>query len=290
MEQKLPIAGRQNGGNDRMAIAYMKQQNWSKQRHRPLRFFLFCLYSLTLIGCLSQPVVNQKSVETAIADAVAYLHHEYNPTAGLIRESPETAPDKHWLMTDNWLAATALHRVHDTEFADHIQATLETYGNTQHGLIEALVGVDIAWPPRTHLHEEINPGIWLETRNQQVMADWSTYADLALYRALDLYNEGKITESRQQYDITMAQFKDGGFADHAFDGRYATYKLALAIYVAGTIGAPIDPTMVSTLLSKQNKDSGGFSALYDETGKSIGDSNTETTSYALLALSILQQK
>lgn len=272
-----------------MAIAYMQQQSWSKQRHRLLRFFLFCLYSLTLIGCLSQPVVNQKSVETAIAGAVAYLHHEYNPTLGLIRESPETAPDKHWLMTDNWLAATALYRVNDTEFAAQIQATLKTYGNLQHGLIEAITGTDIAWPPRTHFPKEVKPNVWLETRDQQVMEDWSTYADLAFYRALDLYNEGRIAESRQQYKATIKQFTGVGFADQAFDGRYATYKLALAIYVAGTIGAPIDAAIVTAFLSKQHQDSGGFSALYDETGKPIGDSNTETTSYALLALSILRE-
>lgn len=170
-----------------------------------------------------------------------------------------------------------------------IQATIEIYGHAQHGLIESLVGVDIAWPPRTPFQEKVKPGIWLETRNQQVMEDWSMYADLALYRALDLCNEGRSAERRQQYNAAIQQFTGVGFADQAFDNRYATYKLALAIYVAGTIGAPIDQEIVTALLSNQHQDSAGFSALYDETGKPIGNSNTETTAYALLALSILQQ-
>lgn len=254
-----------------------------------LKVLCLCLFSLVLIGCQYQ-TVGKEVVDTSTEKAIAYLHHEYNSRVGLIRESPETAPDKHWLMTDNWLAAIALDRVNDTEFAAHIHATLETYGQLQHGLIEAIAGVDIAWPPRAPFPEEVKPGIWLEMRNQQVMEDWSTYADLALYRALDLYNEGRIAASRQQYSAATQQFNGVGFADQAFDNRYATYKLALAIYVAGTIGAPIDPEMVTALLSKQHQDSGGFSALYDETSKPIGDSNTETTAYALLALSILQQK
>ena len=258
--------------------------------YQQLPLVLLCLYCLAPVACQNKPLVKKETVNNAIERAVGYLHHEYNPTVALIRESPETAPDKHWLMTDNWLAAITLDRVNDTEFAAHIHATLETYGQLQHGLIEAIVGVDIGWPPRAPFPEEVKSGIWLETRNQQVMEDWSTYADLALYRALDLYNEGRIAESRQQYKAAIQQFDGFGFADQAFDGRYTTYKLALAIYIAGTIGVPIDPKIVSALLSKQYQNSGGFSALYDETGKPIGDSNTETTAYALLALSILQQK
>lgn len=254
-----------------------------------LKVLYLYLFSLVLIGCQYQ-TVGKEAVDTSTEKAIAYLHHEYNPTVGLIRESPETAPDKHWLMTDNWLAAIALDRVNDTEFAAHIYTTLEPYEQLHHGLIEAIVGADIAWPPRTPFQEEVKPGIWLETRNQNIMEDWSTYADLALYRALDLHNEGRSAESRQQYNAAIQQFDGVGFADQAFDNRYATYKLALAIYVGGTIGAPIDQEIVTALLSKQHQDSGGFSALYDETGKPIGDSNTETTAYALLALSLLQQK
>jgi hypothetical protein len=266
----------------------LRQSNQTGPGYKPLKLLCLCLFSLALIACQYQ-VVGNDAVDTITEKAITYLHHEYNPALGLIRESPETAPDKHWLMTDNWLAATALDRVHDTEFAAHIQATLQTYGYLQHGLIEAITGTDIAWPPRTHVYVKIKPNIWLETRNQQIMEDWSTYADLALYRALDLYNEGRIAESRQQYKAAMQRFDGIGFADQAFDGRYATYKLALAIYVAGTIGVSIDPAIVTALLSKQHQVSGGFSALYDETGNPIGDSNTETTSYALLALSIPQE-
>ncbi len=266
-----------------------KEPGWTYHGYQLPSIMLLLLCGLGLTACQNQRV-ETSTIDIAIKKSIAYLHHEYNPTLGLIRESPKTAPNKHWLMTDNWLAATALSRVNDDEFATKIHNQLQQYGSLEHGLIEALLGADITWPLRTPSQVEIEPGIWLEIRNQQVMEDWHSYTDLALYRALDLYNEGRIAESRQQYETIIRQFRGVGFADQAIDGRYTTYKLALAIYVAGTIDAPIDPKIVTELLSKQDRDTGGFSTLYDEAGRQIGDSNTETTAYALLALSIVQSE
>jgi hypothetical protein len=91
----------------------------------------------------------------------------------------------------------------------------------------------------------------------------------------------------------LTLFDGVGFADKAYrsaegHGLYATYKLALALYVADAIGEAPDEAILDALLSKQDP-SGGFTSLYDDEGRPQGDTNTETTSYALLALGRLQE-
>jgi hypothetical protein len=86
-----------------------------------------------------------------------------------------------------------------------------------------------------------------------------------------------------------------GFADAAYrnEGRYATYKLALALYVARVIGEPRRPTILNALLARQappgatcdgRSCAGGFYTLYNDGGTVVGDTNTETTAYATLGL------
>ena len=233
--------------------------------------------------------VDAATIDAAIHKAVIYLHHEYTPELALLRESPETAPNKHWLMTDNWLAATALSRIGETQFATQLCEAIKNYGLLPHGLVEAIAGYNIQWPPRTERREQPVPGVWREIRDQEEMLDWNEYSDLALYGALYHHNQGHLIESYLLYKDTIKLFDGVGFADkvQAAEGNYTTYKLALAVYVAGQLGKPVDKTILQVLLDKQLL-SGGFSALYDEAGQPINDSNTETTAYALLALSVLQ--
>jgi hypothetical protein len=93
----------------------------------------------------------------------------------------------------------------------------------------------------------------------------------------------------------MAMFDGIGFADVAFqsDGKHATYKLALAISVAKAIGEEPDPDALRALLIKQAPPgasemgrayAGGFHARYRSDEEPVGDPNTETTAYAMLAL------
>ncbi|MBI1296657.1 hypothetical protein GC175_17010 [bacterium] len=217
----------------------------------------------------SQLHLNSRS---ATLQAVTYLQGEYNPTLGLYRESPETAPDRHWLATDNLLAVYAL--------------TGEWKG-PQHGLIEALTGQVVEWPPRGVVQAEVAPGVWQERRTGEgVFEDWRDYTDLLLYGALNAHNAGQPRLAHQLYTEAVTTHWNGvGFADKAFhaDSRYATYKVALAVIVATEIGEPPGEGLLDVLLSKQAP-SGGFVAMYDASGQPVGDTNTETTAYALLAL------
>ncbi len=240
----------------------------------------------------------------AADQAIGYLQREYNPVVGLVRESPVVQPHRYWLATDNRLAFYALQAAGVGAPIAAISATLQSYGNPRHGLVEALQGQIMHWPPYTETSTAIAvigpEQVWLETRLAgNTYSDWREYADLALYGALCAFNNNPDCndyDARQIYRATIQQMWNGiGFNDKAYrgDGRYATYKLALALYVAHTIGEPRNPTILNALLAKQAPSgatcdgqicAGGFYTLYDDRGTPVGDTNTETTSYAILGL------
>ena len=117
----------------------------------------------------------------------------------------------------------------------------------------------MAWPPYTETQTVVTTTIggeriMLETRlagNRH--DDWAEYADLALYGALDAWNEGDSALARDRYHMALALFDGVGFSDKAYqaDGLYATYKLALALYVAQVIGEPPDPEIGRILWAMQ---------------------------------------
>jgi hypothetical protein len=152
-----------------------------------------------------------------IKEGIACLEHEYDPEVHLLRESPMIAPNIHWLMNDNWLAANVLYILGKTELATELCAEIKKYNPLRHGLIEALAGEGIDWPPQAHITETVASGINSEQRSGGVMKDWDTYADLALYGALEQYNEGNINESRSIYREAIELFDGVGFDDVTFD-------------------------------------------------------------------------
>ena len=234
----------------------------------------------------------------AAQQALAYLQRQYNPQVGLLRESPSVAPHKYWLATDNLAALYALRVTGRHTLADEIGMTYARYGSPIHGLLETLSGQMVTWPPYVETQQQIatvgTAAVWLETRTVGAQyQDWAEYADLALYAALNAQNLGQSAEARRLYQDAMRLFDSVGFADKAFraNGVYATYKLALAIYVAQAIGEPVDARLWPALLTKQASTGapeayvGGFYTLYNRQGQPLNDPNTETTAYALLALS-----
>jgi len=231
-------------------------------------------------------------LEEAIASGLVFLRDRYDPAYHLLNESPVTAPDRYWLATDNWLAAHALRVAGDGSLAETVSAAV---GDIRHGLIEALDGEILPWPPHVETQTQVDGGIWTETRLAgPSYADWQEYADLALYAAIVAHNRNEDSEARRLYRQALALFDGIGFADKAYlapggHGLYATYKLALAIYVGAQIEEPLDRRLLPALLAKQD-DSGGFVTLYQGDGAAQGDANTETTSYAILALAALRQQ
>jgi len=233
-------------------------------------------------------------LQSAIDDAAHFLIDQHSPPFYLLRESPIVAPNRYWLATDNLLATYALDAAGVPEMAERIRYGLEQYGNVRHGLIEALIGETVEWPPHVEEQRPVSERVWTESRTQGPQyLDWKEYADFALYGALVAHNDGDNTLAATRYREAVATFDGVGFPDLAYQNRaggslYATYKLALAVFVGSAIGEPPSSAVLSALLSKQEAETGGFITLYDGAGVPQGDASTETTSYALLALSSLR--
>ena len=231
------------------------------------------------------------SQDLAVQRALEFLRGQYVPKVGLLRESPEVAPHRFWLATDNMLAAHAFAVSGEEDWAAILLSSFSSYGVTMsNGLIEVLWGIPVSWPPSTErptLMARIGEdGVWHEFRDgESQFADWEEYANLALLGALNEHLLGQEDVALEIFEEASKQFDGLGFADKAYrdaHGYYETYKLALALYVGNEIGASV-PVGVKEVLLRRQANSGGFYTLYDAEG-SVGDPNTETTSLAVLAL------
>lgn len=228
----------------------------------------------------------------AIQSGLAYLKTQYNPAIGLIHEAPVAAPNTYWLTNDNALAAFSFDQLGDPEFSRVLTASINTYDTDSNGLIEILRGEPVEYPPYVPsrvLIEQIGTDEIMQEYHLEGerFEDWAEYANLAFLGALNNEYQGNHQTALQIYAAALQMYDGTGFTDKAFDGSYETYKLALALYNGSIIAAPnpYADQMLETLLKLQ-KTGGGFITHYTEAIiPSVGsDTNTETTSFALLAL------
>ncbi len=208
----------------------------------------------------------------------------------MLNEAPTAAPHIYWLTNDNALAAYTLDRLGQTEMSILLQTSIEQFGSNTNGLIEVVWGVPVSFPPLAYqlslittvspdkIQEEVPVG-------EQPMPDWAEYANLAFLGVLNHALQGRSGEANSLYANTLSLFDGTGFQDKVFQGTYETYKLAMALYTGEIIGARNKDReqMLAVLLSMQN-DEGGFFTHYLGMDTPQGDANTETTSWALLAL------
>lgn len=219
---------------------------------------------------------------------LAFLIARYNPALGLLNESPIAAPNNYWLTNDNALAAYAFARLGQLEMSATLQSSLQRYGHDSNGLIEVVWGLPVSFPPYAARQEMLSKvgidDIWQEFHDGDPLLDWAEYSDLGFLGALNEYQHGQFAEALSIFSNTLAQFDGTGFHDKAFNGLYATYKLALALYAGATIHAPIPngDQLLKILGSMQTAD-GGYKTDYHDLDTPEGDANTETTALALLA-------
>lgn len=84
----------------------------------------------------------------------------------------------------------------------------------------------------------------------------------------------------------LDQFDGIGFKDKAFNNQYETYKIALVIYTAHKLDIELtnEIDLLTILLSMQSENGGFYTHYFDRTHL-IGDANTETTAFGLMAFS-----
>lgn len=269
------------------------------KRRLPLIVYILVLILLfVIISIVFKPQIARVSNSTGadmgyclpIDAGVAYLTNRYDPVIGLMNESPNVNPHKYWLTQDNVLAAFIFTTLGETSIAENLNKTLESYDQTTNGLIEVLWSEPITIPPLTGeavLIESQGPDeIWFDSRlSGDPMPDWAKYADLSFYAALNQFYNGDPEQAKSIYQTALIMFDGTGFVDEAFDGNYETYKTALAVYTGLVLGEenPYQSDMLSTLYSLQ-AETGGYFTHYNQSIQPAGDTNTETTSFVILAL------
>ena len=238
-----------------------------------------------------------------------FLESQYVPEAKLLRAATRYCCDSRtiYIASDNLLASRALTLL-ESPHAHIIMEELSRYNNGEDNQHEILLGIDIpddfyeasiitistiyskkfntTFKIKFEIHNESNP----------IINDWELYADLIVYRALDKLLQGSRSYAEYLFEKLMSMWDGYGFRDKAFNGKYDTYKLALAIYLYRALEI-VNPRITmkyrgiidrcyETIYSLQRDDGGIITNYRVEHGRiiPIGDANTETTSIVTLAI------
>jgi len=233
-----------------------------------------------------------------IQRGVAFLKCQYNPSVGLLQESPTIHWNRYYLANSNALAAYTLETLGVApKLATALRNGLGRYPDHDHnGFIEVAWGETIRWPPYHHqdrLLEQIGQACILYEAHDGpgYFYDWSAYSNLVFMAVLNEYNQGYLESARRLFAIEMSTFDGYGFPDLAYDKRggiYETIGPAWALYAAARLDIPPDDEQVNALrrilLEQQDPVSGGFHTHYRPAEPRLADPNVETTCLALLAL------
>ena len=274
----------------------MKKQSKLLRRFFILLFLMIItivIFLLSNIGSINAPPTPTSGMSDVIQNGLDYLEVQINPELGLLREAPIAAPNKYWLTNDNSLAAYTFDQFGRTEPRDIIIQSINQYDSHENNFIEVVMGHVVDMPPR--IPEAVlitkigDADIWTEKHESDSRyEDWQEYANLGFMMVLNSVNQDNVNLAQEQVLTTMQMFDGKGFRDKAYNESYETYKLALAIYAASKCKVELqDGEKILEILLKMQDKNGGFHTHYDENLNPMGDTNTETTSFALLALKFL---
>jgi len=237
-------------------------------------------------AAMGWPEVPAAADDGVVRRARAWLAGMIDPELGLLPEFRGSST--YWLYHDNYLAAAVLQSSHP-EVSARLRAAIRAHGVTESGKIEIVLGEAKAPLPfrRYELIEVKRLGdkvIKTEIVKPEVFEGWEPYADLRLLAAMAEKDEAA---AAAHFAAARAQWDGRGFADAVVPGagRYATYKLALALIAARQrrFDFPEAGAVRQQLLARQHED-GGFITDYTAEEKNVGFANVETTSLCVLAL------
>lgn len=241
--------------------------------------------------------------------ACSFLKSLYNPSLRLVRSTSYS--NVYYIASDNILAEKAMSYCDQATGQAINQSISSCCGTGYDRMHEALLGVKIPLPityPLTYTVADSSAGrffrgvttatyggnytvLW-EYHNATGTFPDCTYADIAVYTALELRLEGNMTGARDEMDCLSIMYDGRGMADEAYkggpfiqSGLYQTYKLALYIYALQKVSGSYFYGDEGSLLRSQGPD-GGFHTGYDQSGTYAGtQENAETTSIAIIAMS-----
>jgi len=266
-------------------------------------FVAIALTLICLIGFSSLEVPSQDpnggSISETLSKAANYLATEYNPAVGLVRETPGSP--NYWLYSDNFLAALALSRYGQenatlSTIATNISTTVNRYSGFLGGAVNQYMTLTSA-PCQYPTAQDYRVSTSADIQIRVTLNDGSgslpeqEYADIAFLKAVCLYRQGDTSQALQVYSLGRNMFDGIGFRDLPYNqtAEYQTYKLALFIYAAKVLNQPVSSAALSTLLMMQAPGGGFYTGYGADRSYGGTQTNAETTSLAILALSAIQK-
>jgi len=249
--------------------------------------------------------------------ALAYLRSVYDQTVGLMSEQPygdENGTKLFWL-NDNIFVYAALKAngtQADRAQADNIRERIISYAKTLNlpiysdgfpklGIHEVILGYPISLPMQCFSsHVLTEPGYKLgfviangTPGRECIVEDFNGFADMILYQSLAELYAGNLNQSISRFREVVAMWDEHGIADSPYTNpddpqylRYATYKLALLLYVAQKLNETAKLSIwnqtVDTIWHMQAYN-GGIITNYMDSQLPIGVVNAETTALVVLA-------
>lgn len=232
-----------------------------------------------------------------------YLLRNYNHSLHLISESPNENPGLYWLYSDNFLASLAL-KDNYPDISTTINESIDSYQLLIEDKCQVLLGTNID----DNLFAQGLDQIDIQTIGTRIirihkanpdtyMSDWQEYADRLLLASINCANNNEPEQALQLFNQASSMYDGTGFADKVYDtdSYYSIYKLALYLIAASQleITLPERDSIVNTILEFQdiNVASNRYGGIYtdytaDKNHKPGCDTNTETTSLCLIALSL----
>lgn len=242
-----------------------------------------------------------------LSKACTFLKSQYIPEAGLLKAAVRPGYDDAYIIyiNDNVLAVNAL-KVCRSPLADRISSIL---ANNYSQLVAKLKryhffeGKIMDNVPKDYVNVDLGT-IESDNTNYSIIAkipedyalpvDYEKYVDwLLIATANHILKQDYIT-AMKYFEKAMQKWDGNGFIDEAFDGRYETYKLGLAIYVWKSLNinnySEEINRMLQILSKSQDPETGGIFTHYKVVNnniifnETISDVNVETTSIVIIAL------
>ena len=240
-----------------------------------------------------------------IRQAVAYLEgaRDESHQTGLLYESPDGSRTVkgnpwqlrqiYWTQTDNLLASLAL-RPYNRTLSGSIRDTTERYqvpSASKPNAIMVLEGRIIpegAKAARAIIEvAEDDHTVLTEVQDGVDIPDWTEYGNLLALQSLNQWLRGNEQKALRLYSTLIGMWDGYGINDKAAgaDGRYAVYKIALALLLSKVYEDKLsESAAMEQMMWSAQSGSGGIRTDVDTRTYAVGGyTNTETTSLVLLA-------
>ena len=187
-----------------------------------IRVCALLLLACCLAGCTARqaaPAEPLAAFQPYLGRSLSYLARQVD-TTGLLHAAAGEGAARHWLTPDNKLALWAFEAAHAPEAAAKLRTAMAALPPTSRGLIEAMQGEAIPWPPHTAVQQEVQPGIWAEASRGEVIADWENDCYLDLIAALRAWNSHANSEAQRLYAVALGMFDAAGCRRPESSGAY----------------------------------------------------------------------